>query len=122
MPEKLRFGGALAVVLLLLFAARFRAAMSWNNTVRKLKKQNCFDSYHRHSLRRTCSLREFWLTCSDRSGQLGDDGGRRISRPPVPRVWVRAGIPGGVCRGKVVGTAPWAVPIAMQDSKRNACL
>src|SRR5438046_2483940 len=39
MPEKLRFGGALAVVLLLLFAARFRAAMSWNNTVRKLENR-----------------------------------------------------------------------------------
>jgi len=37
MPETMRFVGALGVVLLVLFGARFRAAMGWNNGLERLK-------------------------------------------------------------------------------------
>jgi hypothetical protein len=53
MPETIRFVGALGVVLLVLFGARFRAAMAWNNGLETLKSFNYLDSYHRRLLQRS---------------------------------------------------------------------
>ena len=82
MPEKLRFGGALAVVLLLLFAARFRVAISIEQEKNRIILIHITDA--------RCGE----LVVSDSYG-----GSEQAAWLPS------SGVPGGVCRGGVVGTA-----------------